>query len=73
MIIAYVSHEDKGCYTELENEFEDVRQLSSIDEFINFYARSKNRYITITTAFFNNGLRLENQIFNDRRISLTFI
>jgi len=47
MIIAYVSHEDKGCYTELENEFEDVRQLSSIDEFINFYARSKNRDIVL--------------------------
>ncbi len=43
MIIAYVSKADKECYSELKNEFTDVKNFSHIDEFISFYAVSKNR------------------------------
>ena len=47
MIIAYVSKVDKGCYNELQNEFTDVSSFESIDEFINFYAASKNRDVVL--------------------------
>ena len=47
MIIAYVSRVDKECYTDLKNEFTDVKNFSNIDEFINFYAASKNRDILL--------------------------
>ncbi|QSZ41955.1 AAA family ATPase [Sulfurimonas aquatica] len=47
MIIAYVSNRDQECYTELKDEFEAVHSLNSIDDFINFYARSKNRDIVL--------------------------
>ena len=43
MIIAYVSKADRECYSELTNEYTDVKNFSHIDEFISFYAVSKNR------------------------------
>jgi pilus assembly protein CpaE len=47
MVIAYVSTVDKGCFTQLRDEFEDVKNLDSIDEFINFYASGKSRDIVL--------------------------
>ena len=47
MIIAYVSKTNEECYAELKDEFDAVNHLSSISEFINFYARSKNRDIVL--------------------------
>ena len=43
MIIAYVSKADRECYNDLKNEYTDVKNFSHIDEFISFYAVSKNR------------------------------
>ena len=43
MIIAYVSKVDRECYSDLKNEYTDVKNFSHIDEFISFYAVSKNR------------------------------
>lgn len=43
MIIAYVSKVDKECYNDLKNEFTDVKNFTSLDDFIGFYAASKNR------------------------------
>jgi len=47
MIIAYVSKSDKECYNELQNEFTDVNNFNVIEEFINFYAASKNRDVVL--------------------------
>jgi len=47
MIIAYVSNVDKECYEQLSNEFTDVKNFNTIDDFINFYAASKNRDIAL--------------------------
>ena len=47
MIIAYVSNIDKECYEQLSNEFTDVKNFNTIDDFINFYAASKNRDIAL--------------------------
>ena len=47
MIIAYVSKVDKECYNELRGEFTDVKNFSSIEDFINFYAASKNRDVIL--------------------------
>jgi Flp pilus assembly CpaE family ATPase len=47
MIIAYVSKNDTDCYTELKEEFTDVKNFSNIDGFINFYAASKNRDVVL--------------------------
>ena len=43
MIIAYVSKADRECYNDLKTEYTDVKNFSHIDEFISFYAVSKNR------------------------------
>lgn len=47
MIIAYVSKSEKSCYDELQNEFTDVNNFESIDEFINFYAASNYRDVVL--------------------------
>lgn len=47
MVVAYVSNRDKECFTELKNEFTEVKNFNSIKEFINFYARSKNRDVVL--------------------------
>lgn len=47
MTIAYVSPIDKDCYSELKDEFTDVKNFHSINEFINFYAGSKKRDIVL--------------------------
>ena len=47
MIIAYVSNQDIECYDEIQNEFTDVKSFISIEDFINFYAASKNRDIVL--------------------------
>ncbi len=47
MIIAYVSNVDKECYSELKNEFSEVKNFNSINEFINFYAGSKKRDLVL--------------------------
>jgi Flp pilus assembly CpaE family ATPase len=47
MIIAYVAREDKECYTELQEEFTDVKNFSSMESFINFYAGSRNRDLVL--------------------------
>ncbi|MDK9693756.1 MAG: AAA family ATPase [Sulfurimonas sp.] len=47
MIIAYISNRDKECFTELKNEFTEIKNFNAIEEFINFYARSKNRDVVL--------------------------
>lgn len=47
MIIAYVSKSQISCYDELQNEFTDVNNFASIDEFINFYAASNYRDVVL--------------------------
>ena len=47
MIIAYVSQEDKECYRELKEEFTDVKNFSTLESFINFYAGSRNRDVVL--------------------------
>ncbi|WP_457750243.1 AAA family ATPase [Sulfurimonas sp.] len=47
MIIAYVSKVDKECYNDLKDEFTDVKNFNSINDFISFYAASKNRDIVL--------------------------
>jgi len=47
MIIAYISKVDKECYSELKDEFTDVKNFSTINDFISFYAASKNRDVVL--------------------------
>jgi len=47
MIIAYVSKVDQDCYSELQNEFTDVKNFSAIEDFIGFYAASRNRDVVL--------------------------
>jgi Flp pilus assembly CpaE family ATPase len=47
MIIAYVSKVEKDCFNELKSEFTDVKKFSTIEEFISFYAATKNRDIVL--------------------------
>jgi len=47
MIVAYVSKVDQECYNDLRDEFTEIQNFSSIDEFINFYAASNNRDIVL--------------------------
>ncbi|MEN4046492.1 MULTISPECIES: AAA family ATPase [unclassified Sulfurimonas] len=47
MIIAYVSKVDKECYNDLKDEFTDVKNFNSINDFISFYAVSKNRDVVL--------------------------
>ncbi|MDF1877985.1 hypothetical protein JHD47_09175, partial [Sulfurimonas sp. SAG-AH-194-L11] len=47
MVIAYVSKKNEGHYKELKNEFTDVSDFSNIEEFINYYATSKNKDIVL--------------------------
>ena len=47
MIIAYVSKVDKECYSDLKDEFTDVKNFNSINDFIGFYAASKNRDVVL--------------------------
>lgn len=47
MIIAYVSNTDKECYEQLSNEFTDVQNFDTIDDFINFYAGSNSRDVAL--------------------------
>jgi pilus assembly protein CpaE len=47
MIIAYVSKENDGHFDELHNEFMDVNNFKNIEEFINYYATSKNKDVVL--------------------------
>ena len=47
MVIAYVSKLNDGYYDELHNEFTDVSNFKSVEEFINYYATSKNKDIVL--------------------------
>ncbi len=47
MIVCYVSKTDKDCFSELKDEYVDLKILSSLDEFVNFYSVSKNRDIVL--------------------------
>ena len=47
MIIAYISKDQKECFARLEEDFVDVKNLDSIEEFISFYAASQKRDITM--------------------------
>lgn len=47
MIIAYVSKVDKDCYNDLKDEFTDVKNFNSINDFISFYAASKSRDVVL--------------------------
>jgi len=47
MIIAYVSKQDTECFANLKNEFTDVKNFITIDEFTSFYAASRNRDIVL--------------------------
>jgi cellulose biosynthesis protein BcsQ len=47
MIVAYVSTKNKECYVKLRNDFTDVKNFDSIEEFINFYATTKNRDVVL--------------------------
>lgn len=47
MIIAYVSKENDGHYNELQNDFTDVSNFHNIEEFVNYYATSKNKDVVL--------------------------
>jgi len=47
MVVAYISNRDKEYFSELKDEFIDVKNFNSVDEFISFYAKSKNRDIAL--------------------------
>ncbi len=47
MIIAYVANTDKESYEELTNEFADVQNFDTIEDFINFYAANNSRDIAL--------------------------
>jgi len=47
MIIAYVSQVDRESYNELQNEFTDVNNFSTIENFVNFYATSHNSDVVL--------------------------
>jgi len=47
MIIAYVSKKNDGYYNELQNEFTDVHNFKNVEEFINYYATSKNKDVVL--------------------------
>ena len=47
MIIAHVSRELENHYDDLENELTDVNHFNSIEEFINYYATSKNKDVVL--------------------------
>jgi len=47
MIVAYVSKTQKDCYDSLKGEFTDVKNFAAIDDFIGFYAASKNRDVVL--------------------------
>ena len=47
MIVSYVSRIEKDCYDSLKGEFTDVKNFTSIGDFINFYAASKNRDVVL--------------------------
>lgn len=47
MVVCYVSKTDKDCFSDLRDEYIDLKTLSSLDEFINLYSASKNRDIVL--------------------------
>ena len=47
MIIAYVSKTHDGHYDELQNDFTDVSNFRNIEEFVNYYATSKNKDVVL--------------------------
>lgn len=47
MIISYVSTAEKERYSQLKNDFTDVKNFDSIEAFISFYATSKNRDVVL--------------------------
>ena len=47
MIIAYVSKENDERFNELQNDFTDVSNFRTIEEFINYYATSKNKDVVL--------------------------
>ena len=47
MVVCYVSKTDKECFSELRDEYIDLKILSSLDEFISFYSVSKNRDVVL--------------------------
>jgi len=47
MIVCYVSKTDKECFEDLKDDYIELKTLSSLDEFINFYSASKNRDIVL--------------------------
>lgn len=47
MIIAYVSRENDERFNELQNDFTDVSNFRTIEEFINYYATSKNKDVVL--------------------------
>lgn len=47
MIIAYVSTIEQECFDRLREFFDDVINLSTIDDFISFYASNKNRDVVL--------------------------
>lgn len=47
MVIAYVSKIEQECFDRLKEFFDDVINLSIIDEFISFYASNKNRDVVL--------------------------
>ncbi|QOP44343.1 AAA family ATPase [Sulfurimonas sediminis] len=83
MIIAYVSKIDKECYNDLKDEFTDVKNFNSINDFISFYAASKNRDVVllyrvenlediekISDIHFNNNIYMIVVGKNDTKFSL---
>jgi len=47
MIIAYVSRENDERFNELQNDFTDVSNFKTIEEFVNYYATSKNKDVVL--------------------------
>lgn len=47
MVIAYVSPAEHKCRLEIEDEYTEIKNFTSIKEFINFYAGNKSRDIVL--------------------------
>jgi len=74
MIIAYVSTIDKTCFSRLRENFDDVMNLDTIDEFVNFYASHKHRDIVLIYRIETlQGLEAIHQIYFTNNIYIIVI
>jgi len=74
MVIAYVSTVEQECFDLLKKYFDDVINLASIDEFINFYASNKNRDVVLIYRVDNKTeLQMLQQIFFNNNIYIIVV